>query len=402
MEVWAGSRNGDPKDDTYERVVGAFDLFVLDDAPEGDLDDVSARRTRVTSMFRSTVLACHYFRGSKLMTGPQIPRRLDEYVDGLRRAYPAVDEQSPRQRASTAAEYLIRNNLIALPSDRHYHSIDHNFLGRALFSQEKNSLPIITVIIYCYVVRQLGLSASPCGFPLHVHAIVQPPPGVDFEGRPLPADADLPSMYMDPFHSSIPVPISSLYTELRYIAPHLSSTEQTMFLSASSPREIGSRCARNITNSLHQNIEPVSGRPIDRVAAHYAAVWALVLLPEPLRQNVPTLMHLFSEKFPHDAHLIEKYIFPLLRYPQDEHVQLCRSVLLEDLSGFRAVKRRSGNPHADGVEFKVGQVFRHKRYGYTAVVTGWDGQCDAGEEWIQRNGVDRLDGGRSQAFYHAL
>lgn len=83
-------------------------------------------------------------------------------------------------------------------------------------------------------------------------------------------------------------------------------------------------------------------------------------------------------------------------------MELCDRVRMADLAAPRVVKRRMGNPDAEDVKFEVGQVFRHRRYGYTAVVTGWDGKCDADEEWIERMGVDMLDGGRRQAFYHAL
>lgn len=81
---------------------------------------------------------------------------------------------------------------------------------------------------------------------------------------------------------------------------------------------------------------------------------------------------------------------------------MCRSVRMADIDAPGRVKRRLGNPDTGHVRFSVGQVFRHRRYGYMAVVTGWDGKCDADEEWIRRMGVDRLDGGRRQAFYHAL
>jgi F-box protein 21 len=47
-------------------------------------------------------------------------------------------------------------------------------------------------------------------------------------------------------------------------------------------------------------------------------------------------------------------------------------------------------------------LFQHKRYSYEGVVTGWDVSCDAGEDWIQNMGVDRLSSGRHQAFYHVL
>ncbi len=42
VQEWAALKYGEQKDDSFERSVGAFDLFILDDAPEGDIDDVSA------------------------------------------------------------------------------------------------------------------------------------------------------------------------------------------------------------------------------------------------------------------------------------------------------------------------------------------------------------------------
>ena len=254
--------------------------------------------------------------------------------------------------------------------------------------------------------RQLGLSAAPCGFPLHVHAVVYPPPGLDLEGNEIPSGTDPPALYMDPFRSSNPVPVSSLHEQLNYLVRHLTSTDHTAFLSASTPRDITIRCARNIVNSLQQSTEPSSGRPIDPVSAHYAALWALVLLNTsitPLRQHLLLLMHLFVEKFPHDASLVEKYILPLIDNPSlSDHAQMCHSVRMADMDAPGRVKPRLGSPDTGHVRFRVGQVFRHIRYGYIAVVTGWDGRCDADEEWIRRMGVDRLDGGRRQAFYHAL
>uniref|UniRef100_A0A1I8H868 YccV-like domain-containing protein n=1 Tax=Macrostomum lignano TaxID=282301 RepID=A0A1I8H868_9PLAT len=50
----------------------------------------------------------------------------------------------------------------------------------------------------------------------------------------------------------------------------------------------------------------------------------------------------------------------------------------------------------------VGAVFRHRRFGYTGVVRGWDPTCLATEEWIRTMGVDRLPRGRDQPFYRVL
>jgi F-box protein 21 len=44
-------------------------------------------------------------------------------------------------------------------------------------------------------------------------------------------------------------------------------------------------------------------------------------------------------------------------------------------------------------------VFRHKRYTYHAIITGWDTECKAEEDWVRQMEVDRLPRGRKQAFY---
>lgn len=62
------------------------------------------------------------------------------------------------------------------------------------------------------------------------------------------------------------------------------------------------------------------------------------------------------------------------------------------------VHRRSGasaeNAPAIGqtnlVVFRVGTIFRHRTYGYTGHIFGWDPHCAASEDWIHHMGVDNL------------
>ncbi len=39
------------------------------------------------------------------------------------------------------------------------------------------------------------------------------------------------------------------------------------------------------------------------------------------------------------------------------------------------------------LSFTTPQVFRHKKYGYRAVVYGWDRSCDRDPQWAQEMGV---------------
>ena len=150
---------------------------------------------------------------------------------------------------------------------------------------------------------------------------------------------------------------------------------------------------------------------IDHDAAFYAFLWNVLLVGSAKRElnalhhrhdYLPYLLDLFQQHFPEDIALIERYISPLFAgHPQrDEFYQLLETLRAGDENA-RPVIRRTETVR-DKIKFKVGQVFQHKRFGYTAVVTGWDPRCEAGERWIARMSVDRLSHGRGQSFYHVL
>ena len=63
-------------------------------------------------------------------------------------------------------------------------------------------------------------------------------------------------------------------------------------------------------------------------------------------------------------------------------------------------RHREGKP--EHVEFGIGQVVRHKRYGYRGVVIGWSSTCEAPQEWQEAMQIDRLQHKENQAFYHTL
>ncbi|KAI5288553.1 hypothetical protein KEM55_009051, partial [Ascosphaera atra] len=65
-------------------------------------------------------------------------------------------------------------------------------------------------------------------------------------------------------------------------------------------------------------------------------------------------------------------------------------------------RRRVVGDGLDRVRYRVGQVFRHVRYEYIAVITGWDTGCAAEEEWMEAMNVDFLPHGRNQCFYNVF
>lgn len=100
---------------------------------------------------------------------------------------------------------------------------------------------------------------------------------------------------------------------------------------------------------------------------------------------------------------------------------LCKSIREED----ETLKVAGDRKHRKaGIDWKVGHCFRHKLFGYLAVVRGWDETCLASEDCkldlrrfrcagkaadilfvlsgIQAMQVDTLPYGRNQPFYHVV
>lgn len=289
------------------------------------------------------------------------------------------------------------------------------FLGVALHSPLRNSLPLISAVIYCAVARRFDLRATPCSFPFHVHAIVLAPPGFDLNGNSLPTGltpdplSDSTTLYLDPFHSSSPIPISTLTTQLAFIARRRGSqpftaAQTSTFLSAATPRDITIRAALNLQNAP-QHSPPPPTIPLSPTSAAYAASWALTLLPThavQLRQNTAQLFNQFVADFPHDLPLIEQHILKLTEnLPRAEQYRdYVRALRIEDVTP-RDPKLRSDESNRS-VKFRVGQVFRHRMRGYLACITGWDMRCEMPDEWIVMNQVSRLNRGKGQPFYNVM
>lgn len=391
LREWSDLRAGGRRDG-FERALAGFDLFILHHRVKGDMDSVcTVLRIKVVYL--------------QLLTDGQILERLDMHYQWARVSIPGVDELSPRQKAEAVARHIRRLGWIGIQDERQYHNIEHNFIGLAVFSSGKHRcLPLINVVVYCYILRQFGLQAAPCSFPFHVHAVIRPPPGIDLDGNPRDDDAEAPSMYMDPFHSDEEVPVEHLNQILNNYSHRIPQSSRASFLSEADAREITMRCARNILNSA-SILSPRSSTDLHLETCKYAAFWALLLLNPSagdLRQDSVKIMHKFTQQFEHDVPLVEKYLLPRIAgFPdQENYHQVCR-LLREVDAKPRPVKPRFGTD-VTGVRYKVGQVFKHRRYSYLAVVTGWDATCMQSEEWIQAMRVDDLPKGRDQSFYNTL
>lgn len=299
---------------------------------------------------------------------------------------------------------------MGISGERHYHSLDHMFLGVSLFSPLRNSIPLVAAVIYSAVCIRFDLRSRPCSFPFHVLSVVQPPEGLDLDGNADPNWASSANLlYMDPFRTSEPVPLASLEEQLNFISrsqgDFFTPTQRRAFLNPASPTEILIRNAQNIIRHSDYSPPPPSF-PIAQLSAMYSALWCLVFVPvhEMLaHQHLGHLFQIFIEHFPHDLPLIESHVVPLpaIRGMHEDGIRRLVAEMRDTDNTPRQPKLRS-DPSNHGVKYRVGQVFRHRMRGYLAVITGWDPCCVMAEQWIVMNQVGRLERGRHQPFYNVL
>lgn len=384
ISEWAKLREGGSV--SLERALGCFDLFVS----QGHVESLE-------EVFFHIYITQLDSNAERL----QISNMLDAVAEDLSNRNPDIGNLSPRERASRIVSFLRVNNFTGIAPGREYHSLEHNFLGFALKDQDHNSLPLISASIFCYIARHFCLNAHPCGFPFHVLVIIFPSPGFDMDGYAVNGDNVGVPMYMDPFRSVEETCVADLQSQLGLLGA--SPAEQSTFLGESQTSEIVLRCGKNVMNSVRVVLGSEFSK-VDIESAGYAGLWSFMLVNPygrlmEIRRHLPWFMDLFASEFPWDIYLVEKYVLPLF-----EGLLELRH-LMESLHAIRAadetprsVRRREDVQKT--IKYQVGDVFRHRRYNYTAMIIGWDPECGAGEHWMRRMNVDQLQAGRHQSFYH--
>lgn len=375
ISEWAKLKDGDVV--PLERALAAFDMFVLHER-DGDFHDVATRLDRIAQQVCIEDL---------------------EFMN-----------QPPRQKAIALAGFLRQRDLTGISGNSHYNDLQNNFIGIALQDGHHPSLPLVSVAIYCCVAQRLGIDAQPCGFPFHVLAIIKPSPGRTMDGRHMESGTFPEPMYMDPFRSNQEVYVNDLRAQLQSLG--ISPSNFPELLGASSTAEIVRRSAKNIIISLQAIArDHGAGHSFPDVdGAFYAAVWAVLLLPEGSTitagaQRANCLNHiteLIEKYFLTDTWLIEKHILPLIEdHTQREQLQKSIRVIRTTDHMPKNIKNRTSDSLRN-VQYNVGQIFHHKRYHYKAVITGWDVECAAKDHWMARMRVHDLPRGKYQGFYHVL
>ena len=346
----------------------------------------------------------------------QVSARLQVLTDSLLKEIPEIMEQSPKAKALSLVAYMRRKNLTGIKNNDEYHDLHNNFLGIALQDDNHPSLPIISAAMYCAIARRIGIKAFPCCFPLHVVVIVKLGTDEDKPEQDLDDQDKAEIMYLDLFRSDEELLVANLKSQLS--AMGVLPSNHSAHLGISSTVDMVYRNARNIINSI-QLLTHTDHRRITRGAitvdvdsALYGAIWAMLLLPgsdsllsaAQHSRSLSLLMVEVEKRLLFDVRLIEEYIFPAFGTERPGYYgQLRDAVRLMRVSDIMPKQVQSRlDKIARNVQYHVGDLFMHKRYGYQGVITGWDKECDASKEWISRMQVDNLPRGRHQSFYQVL
>lgn len=371
-----------------------------------------------------------FTRAEEAVDLDRISQELDGLADLFRERHPGFEALLTREMALKLVSFLHDRGFNGV-SEGKYRNLRNSFIGLALVSPQHESLPLVSVAIYCAIAHRLGLDARPMNYPGHIYCIVYAPQDYTLNGDYKPASSTAPdAMYLDPFRSTQEVLQTSLVSFLH--TQRIPTDQHAQYLSHATTREITVRTARNLIASVHywEHVfdpdivnRPGQGRDWtksypDKGSCMYASIWALLLLNNVAiwsaerRHMLPNLLETFQTHYPCDIGMLEKHVIPLFAPESAEAVRLREFVrVMLDLDARpKTVQRRPNGPGAgreggtavDTVRYKVGQLFRHRRYGYEGVITGWDFSCDAGEEWIEQMSIDMLPNGRNQAFYHVL
>jgi len=306
---------------------------------------------------------------------------------------------STRQKALALVRWLRANSLTGMESPEiNYRNLRNCLMGHALSEDEHSSLPIVSSAIFCCVAERLGMRSACCAFPSHVHASVFAPPGTSLDGaeEEIP-NGELESMYLDPYGSDDEVTLNDLRSRLVEFGWNLGSEA---FLKATPVPLIVARLAQNIkaTYSTVQSLERGHDRELEMKrlrtgypdlnleAAVYASMWAELLMKQTSSfhwdANLDSFLNRFALSWSEDAWIVEKYLVPLYdrfigSQPQQrlrrgwENVRAIMNMLNNLDNRQPTVNRRYTQEIRSRVHYKIGQVFRHKRYNYIGIINGW-------------------------------
>jgi F-box protein 21 len=300
---------------------------------------------------------------------------------------------------------------VGLEKGEIYNNLEHNLFGLSI-TKTRSSLPLISCAIFSSIAKRIDLIAHPTSYPFHVYLIVMSPKGRTLDGKVTskmyhPDQTDEENspfeMYLDPWRTDDEVAKSDLRGQLARL--RVSGREANVYLSAMTSKACARRCSQNIKQSIHhlqmnEAVLPPMARNAHPILekARYASMWVdLILGNDPRR--LEHLITIVQFHWPMDVKFLEKWQ-DLVRYP-DQHGYMSKLVHVirsTDATPKKVTARRSD---MDQVRFKVGQVVKHKRYGFIGAIIGWESNSGI-EHTNETNQNGLLQSENNKTFYHVI
>jgi len=220
---------------------------------------------------------------------------------------------------------------------------------------------------------------------------------MSLDGAEQSSNGELDSMYLDPYGLDDEVTIDDLRSKLVEFGWNQGAEP---FLKVTPARLIVARLGQNIksTYAAVQSLERGHSREselkrlragysdLNLEAALYGAMWAELLMKQPSSfhwdANLDSFLNRFALYWSEDAWIVEKYLVPLYDYfiatqPNQrqragwENVRAIMDMLENLDNRLPTVNRRYTQEIHTRVRYKIGQVFRHKRYHWIGIINGW-------------------------------
>ncbi|KAF2399951.1 hypothetical protein EJ06DRAFT_477776 [Trichodelitschia bisporula] len=373
-----------------------------------------------------------------------IQARLADLEKAFVEENPSYTSWSVRGIALALSKFLSSRELMGMGDpDASYHLLRNSFIGLALKSPAHRSLPLICSSIYVILARKLGLTAWPCAFPTHIYVRVDAQP-FDLDTAPGTLDGSTISdlinhtlaleninskqtMFLDVFRHDQEVPIRQLHTQLAAFGVVGSEDARDRYFRPMSTWDLAIRTRRNIERSIAVSRtipatdslpytpgarRPPSWSPLmpENDDANYAAVWANVAIGLTTRQegvriqDLHSILSLLCEtiewQYPWDIDILEKYAAPHIF----KDFILKKTAAMRRNDARRPMSKLRVLPNGDvlPVSFNIGQIMRHRRYGYQGVIIGWDA-CDIpSPSGVQVMAEDQYHSARGVAFYEVV
>lgn len=341
---------------------------------------------------------------------------LDRIADTIRASIPDWNDKDHIAKAIAISKYLRDNHLVGC-SPENFQLMRHRFICHALtHPTEKTSIPLQSVAIFCCVAQRLGIKAWPCNFPGKIHAVIEPPYGPSISATRASHTFPDGVVWMDPFTHNDILTEHAMRDMLNQMELPSQATPESEYncLTRAHTRSLVLRTGVNIIGSM-QFHRPSPGWETPNIA--FCALWSLISMSQVdasnSREQFVRHQHWLGQivnwfegyvqdgLWLDDALLFERYVLPLVSGVEAKSrlAQILQQIRVADANANPVTPR---DERTQLVKYKVGQLFRHVRYGYVGAIIGWDPSCQAGEFWIQSMRVNDLPRGREQSFYHIV